>query len=164
VDAKLVNTLVSALSEAAIPDPNPQNLGLTKEWLEATVLSIPVEPGLEGKEREFRNAFTDLNFVQSLLPMLFGFEQTDDYSSAKVVVTFADGSTITALSHSYYVFMLPWRLGTGESSVRTYNANISRAVAALMEESATNRERLQGARFGTELADAVSSRLRSQHP
>jgi len=28
------------------------------------------------------------------------------------VVTFADGSTIAALSHSYYVFMLPWRLGT----------------------------------------------------
>jgi len=167
VDAKLVNALVSALNEAAIANPNLQNLGLTKEWLEAAVLSIPgipVEPGLEGKEREFRNAFTDLDFVQSLLPMLFGFEQTDDYPSAKVVVTFADGSTIAALSHSYYVFMLPWRLGTGESSVRTYNANISRAVAALMEEGATNRERLQGARLGTELADAVSSRLRSQHP
>jgi hypothetical protein len=88
----------------------------------------------------------------------------DDYPSAKVMVTFEDGSAITASSRSYYLFMLPWRLGTGESTVKTYNANISRAVAALMEKGATNRERLQGEGLSTELADAVSSRLRSQHP
>jgi hypothetical protein len=33
VEAKLVNNLVSALDEDAIPEPNLQNLGPTKEWL-----------------------------------------------------------------------------------------------------------------------------------
>ena len=164
VEAKLVNDLVSALDEDAIPEPNLQNLGPTKEWLEAAVLSVPIREWWDVKEEAFRAAFTDTWFVQNALPTLFGFEQMDDYPSAKVMVTFEDGSAITASSRSYYLFMLPWRLGTGESTVKTYNANISRAVAALMEKGATNRERLQGEGLSTELADAVSSRLRSQHP
>ncbi len=52
-----------------------------------------------------------------------------------------------------YEFMLPWKLTRHEET--TYNANISRAVAALMPEKTTNRERLAGAGFNDALADAV---------
>jgi hypothetical protein len=160
VEAKLVDDLVSALNEAASPEPSLQNLGLTKEWLEKAVLSDPVKSrwkdeleGL-GKEEAFRVAFTDPEFVKRVLPTLFGVEQTDDYPSVNVVVIYDDGSAISASSQSNHVFMLPWRLGNA-STVKTFNANISRAVAALMEQGATNRERLQGSGLGIDLADVV---------
>jgi hypothetical protein len=49
------------------------------------------------------------------------------------------------------------------SMVKTVNANISRSVAAL-EDGTTNRERVQGAGLGIDLADAVWSAMTSQHP
>lgn len=168
VEAKLVNDLVSALNGVAMPEPSLQNLGLTREWLEEAVRSDPVksrwkdEEEEQGKEEAFRVAFTDPEFVERVLPTLFGMEQTDDYPSVKVVVICDDGSALSASSQSYHVFMLPWRLGNA-STVKTFNANISRAVAALMEKDATNWERLQGAGLGVDLADAVWMGITSRH-
>lgn len=105
-----------------------------------------------------------MNSSKTFLPTLFGVDQTDDYPSAEIVLTFEDGSTITASSHSYYAFMLPWSLENGAAPVKTFNANISRAVAALMENAATDRERLRGEGLSDKLAYAVLTRLSSRHP
>lgn len=66
VDARLVNALLVALNEAAIPEPNLQNLGLTKEWLEAAVLGIPASGWLGVQREAFRDAFTDHEFVKNV--------------------------------------------------------------------------------------------------
>ena len=151
-----------------MPEPSLQNLGLTTEWLEEAVRSDPVksrwkdEEEEQGKEQAFTVALTDPEFVNRILPRLFGVEVTDDYPSVKVVVTYNDGTAIAASSQSNRVFMLPWRLGNA-STVKTFNANISRAVAALMENGTTNRERLQGEGLGVDLADAVWSGVTSRN-
>ena len=41
-------------------------------------------------------------------------------------------------------FMLPWTPSTDGRKTRTYNADISRAVAKLLPEGALNKDRLQG--------------------
>jgi hypothetical protein len=50
--------------------------------------------------------------------------------------------------------MLPWRLSRDGAEV-AYNADISRAIAALMPEKATNRARLAGEGFANALGNAV---------
>jgi hypothetical protein len=59
--------------------------------------------------------------------------------------------------------MLPWEVTSGSGgatsgggpSTTTYNANISRALAALMPKKATNRYQLAGDDMGSALTDAV---------
>jgi hypothetical protein len=86
---------------------------------------------------------------------MFLFTRFDDYPSVEVVVTFEDGSSVEANSHLWYEFMLPWKLSRNHET--SYNADISRALAALMPKKATNRERLAGQGFDAALAKTVMS-------
>ena len=60
-------------------------------------------------------------------------------------VTFDDGSKLRAETHSYYPFMLPW--SAQGQDVQTYNADISRALANLLEKKSPNKDRLGGSTF-----------------
>ena len=91
--------------------------------------------------------------VARVLPSLFKFWKTDDYPGIRVEVTFQDGSKLAAFTHSYYVFMLPWSIG--EENNRTFNADISRALASLLPEKTVNRERLTGPELAEQLTRAV---------
>ena len=65
-------------------------------------------------------------------------------------------------SRTPYQFLLPWKVVRGTETTTTYNADISRALAALMPWKATNRARLNGEGLDRDLADAVSQKIKNQ--
>ena len=159
VDTAQVRALIGALEAPRIAKPDMENLGVTSAWLNAHVASQ--HPRVAGQALEttanqeelFTASFTNPELIAKLLPDLFKFTKFDDYPFAQVNVTFEDGSKLIARSHSYYVYMLPWSIDGQDSE--TYNAEISRAVSALLPRKATNKERLAGDDLLTELVEAV---------
>ena len=164
VNPALVKALVSAAGAPPISKPDPPNLGITQSWLQSR-LTI-VENRMPAKMSEatarqkalFESAFTDPEKIGNVLPALFTFTRFDDYPRAEVRVKFSDGSQFTLTSHSYYEFMLPWTLHESKNE-ETYNADISRAISALLPSKSANKERLAGPDFGSHLADAVMNSI-----
>jgi hypothetical protein len=159
VDSNLVEALVSALNEPAIQEPNLANLGITPQWLKENAVSAALKnaasfsDAAQNQKELFIKSFSNSDVMNKIVPGMFRFVRTDDYPSAGVVVTFDDGSSLSADSRAWYEFMLPWKLSrNGET---TYNGDISRALAALMPKKATNRERLAGQGFDAALAEMV---------
>jgi len=159
VNAALVDGLVATLEIPIIGKPDLENLGVTPAWLKAHVASA--EQKLPGKFSEasasqkelFATSFTDSALIANVVPALFQYGRLDDNPYAKVEIVFEDGSKLSAESHSYYPFLIPWRLS--EKGEETYNANISRALSALMPAHTVNKERLAGQEFVSALAEAL---------
>jgi len=61
-------------------------------------------------------------------------------------------------------FMLPWDVTRNGNSITTYNANISRALAALMPPETMNQEYVAGQVFAVEVVDAVRNYIESTRP
>ena len=80
----------------------------------------------------------------------------DLFLYCKVEIVFDDGSKLSAESYSYSVFMLPWSM---KGRRFTYNADISRAVAALLPGESANKSTLAGDELASELADAVMASI-----
>ncbi len=161
IDATAVAALLNALREDAVAKPELANLGMTHEWLSANASeTLASNSGsfwgaLPEQKSLYRNSFTDPTVMARVVPSLFRYAKDDDYPSAKIVVTFEDGSTITASTSSYYLMMLPWEVKFDGRSAKSYNAHISRAVALLMPKNGTNRERLAGNGMESELSEEV---------
>jgi hypothetical protein len=161
ISSVAVDHLLRALQQPSILQPDLENLGLTLDWLDSNATDGPptnqgpftsVAPNLRAL---YRRSFTDLSVITRVVPSLFKYVKTDDYPSARVVVTLQNGSRIRAASDSYYVFMLPWKVNVDGPGTTSFNADISRSVAALMPEGTTNRERLMGHDLLTEIQNAV---------
>jgi hypothetical protein len=177
IDSAAVQTLIKALHQPAIPKPSPNNLGLTQEWLETQASEIVLDA--KNKEAEdstyweigaatpeqqalFKNSYTNPAFVSKVLPSLFYCCHTDDYPSVKIVLVFADDSKEETSSHSQSVFMLPWNVIRDGRPAETFDRNISMALAQLLPESATNRERLKGDYLGLALAEVVMTSIEQE--
>ncbi len=163
IDARLVEALSTALHEPEITKPDLANLGITQEWLEqqsskeypgSFVYSAPNQRVL------YKSSFTSLPVIEQVVPELFNFSRSDDYPGIEVVVTFDDGNTLSASSDSQYLFMLPWKVKGSSGTVSTYNADISRAVAALMPRKAANRYRIAGEGLASDLGEAVREHIK----
>jgi hypothetical protein len=159
VDPRLVEELVSALKQPAVKEPDFVNLGVTPQWRKENAVRAAVKArenfvdGAQNQQDLYVKSFNDDALMGKVLTGMFRTIRTDDYPSVKVEVTLEDGSVLTAMSHSWDDFMLPWGVSGNEGG--TFNADISRAVAALMPKKATNRERLAGEGFDADLAEAV---------
>lgn len=159
VSADKVQALVSALLAAPVTKPELTNLGITTEWLKTNVASQKPRAWAQAtattakQQQMFNNAFTDVAVIEKALPSLFTYTKFDDYPGASVDVVFEDGSTLGAESHSYYVFMLPWKVSDPKTD--TYNAAISRAVSALLPGNSVNKERLAGNGLAEQLTESV---------
>lgn len=163
-NAAATANLVAALDQPPIPRPDLQNLEITPAWLKevasgaALKLDSRFADAASNQKDIFVRAFNNAEIIDRVVRSLFQFVRFDDYPSAAVKVTFSDGSTLSAESNSYYPFMLPWRL-EGRSGV-TYNANISRAIAALMQPETLNRDRLTGDDLDAKIAGHVMAEIR----
>ena len=104
---------------------------------------------------DLESMFADPVAMEPVALGLFQNRHTHDYPSVKVVVTFEDGTSVSASSQSQFAFLLPWNLDNDGRSVIAYNADISRATAALMPENAKNRSRLAGEALVGLLAQAA---------
>jgi hypothetical protein len=80
----------------------------------------------------------------------------------KISVTFEDGASQDALSSSQFPYMLPWHLVGKNAAATAYNADISRAIAALMPENSTNRSLLSGENLAMQLGRAIMFRVERQ--
>ena len=152
VSVALVQSLVDALSAAPMV-PDSKNLGITDEWLAAKIESLRPR-----NVTATQKSFITLTLIDSALPNLLTPVQTFDYDvSCGVEIVFGDGSKLSAETTSYSVaFMLPWSMN-GRRGIYTYNADISRAIAALLPAESPNKATLQADELDNELAAVVIS-------
>jgi hypothetical protein len=159
VSADKVQALVSALSAEPVTKPEMTSLGINTAWLKANLASQKPRAWAQATEttakqqQMFNKAFTDVAVIAKALPSLFTYTKFDDYPGTSVDVVFEDGSTLVAESHSYYVFMLPWKISGLKTD--TYNAEFSTAVSALLPAGSVNKERLAGNGLAEQLTDSV---------
>lgn len=161
VDSNRIESLLAALSSPTLATPQSGNLGITREWLSQNVREAPSN-GAPNQLALFKESFSDLNTVDQLLPSCFKFWKSDDYPSIRVTVVFANGKRWTASSDSYYPFMLPWRVNLNGTEQTTYNAGISRGIAALVPSGTLNRNRLGDEELKTRLAEAVMASIKDK--
>jgi hypothetical protein len=160
VNPKLVDVLLSSLAVPVLPTPTPSNLGVTSNWLERNADTS--NEGAPNQKALFRDNFSNPMTVGELLPFAFQFVRFDDYPHLTVTVAFTSGRRWVCSSDSYYPFMLPWKVNLSGNDETTYNADISRALAALMPADSLNRNRLDDAELKTYLAEAVMRRIKEQ--
>ncbi len=161
VNPKLVDALLSSLSSPSLPTPMLSNLGVTAEWLEQNAADFPRD-GAPNQKALFRQNFADPKVVEHLLPFAFQFTRWDDYPRLTVTVAFASGQRWICSSDSYYPFMLPWKVNVSGTEQTTYNADISRALAALLPMGSLNRNRLNDEELKTWLTNAVLTHIKEQ--
>jgi len=140
IDQPKVDSLLNALREPAVTSPNIENLGISRDWLERNVAPVPKD-GAPTQLSLFRESFCDTERIRRLLPQLFKFAKSDDYPSVQITVVLADGQSWLASSESYYPFMLPWKVTVGGRTQTDYNADIWRAVAAMLPGGSLNQAR-----------------------
>jgi hypothetical protein len=160
VNPRLVNKLVDSLTSQMLPAPTPSNLGITDAWLNQNVPTAL--EGTPSQKALLQKTFADPKTVADLLPFAFKFVKFDDYPQLRVTITLKGGGQWICSSNSYYPFMLPWKVNRGDNEESTYNADISRAIAALMPEDSLNRNRLGDEELKEWLSDAVMMRIKEQ--
>jgi hypothetical protein len=160
VNPRLVNTLIDSLTAQMQPAPTSSNLGITDAWLKQNV-PTPLE-GTPRQKALFQETLANSNTVADLLPFAFKFVKFDDYPQLRVTIILKGGGQWICSSNSYYPFMLPWQVSRGDNKESTYNADISRAIAALMPEDSVNRNRLGDEELKEWLSDAVMMRIKEQ--
>ena len=164
VDPVLVDAFVEALRERSLQKLEGDNLGISPPWLkenaDAAAKMVIFENTPQNQKDLFRPSFTDPGFVAKVLPSMFDCVVLDDWPRVRARVIFADGATLSAQTYNAYGMMLPWKVLSAGKTSETYNANISRALAALMPANATNRERLAEGSMVYWLAQAVMRKVR----
>lgn len=156
-----IEALVVALRSPALSSPVASNLGITREWLLQNGSTVP-KSGAPNQQALFAESISDPKVIEKFLPLLFKSWRSDDYPGLRVTVEFASGQRWVAATDSYYPFMLPFRVSRNGNEETTYNADISRAIAALMPTGSLNRDRLNDDELKTRLADAVMTHIQDQ--
>jgi hypothetical protein len=166
VDANLVAVLANALRAPVNPEPTREDLGFTPEWLKSNAASLAqnfaTTTFIGGKpihQSAFASAFTDPAAVDQAIPLLFRRRWCADcdrfIQTVEISVRFDDGTRIEARTSSEFPYMLPWHLQNDSKGIDAYNADVSRALAALMPENSTNRSRLSGDHLASELGHVL---------
>jgi hypothetical protein len=170
VPDELIANLLSSIGAPAVAKTSLVNLGITQEWLDANAeKAIKQYAGeyLSSANKDQRalyfSSFKDPKFIEEkILPRLYDSFHTDDYPKVDIEITETDGRVIKVSSRAQPLFMLPWVISRDGIELKTYNADIARAVASLMPDKFANRERLSGESLGYELAEAVMFEIRDR--
>ena len=160
-----IDTLVRALEEPGLISPNAANLGITAQWLRdhtdeagRNATYFDYQAAFTDQKDLFQSAFTNEQTLQKRLDSLYAGFHTDDYPQMRVELVFDGGQTILLQSNSQHPFMIPWNVTQDKGTTKTYNANISRALLALLPEHFTNREALtDGNQYATGLLQELAS-------
>ena len=159
IEPSAIDALVVALRASRVSEVRAENLGISPDWLRSQLADrkgraqFILRTGTPAQRDFFTRTLADADRIQRVIPTLFSGTTLDNYPSAWVDVTLNDGSHIRAESHSSHHFMLPWIIGGGDR--KTYNADISRALTALLPRGAVNRPLLSGDGLADDLVDGV---------
>jgi hypothetical protein len=176
IEPALVESLQSSIREPVQGKPTLDNLGITEEWLKTAEDKLEKDAeqddgdsmlyklgqGSPDQKAIFRRSYADREFVAKVLPNLFCCRHTDDNPNVRVTIVYADGSRTILCSYSQSEFMLPWKIEGGTGNMKTFNKNISVAVAAMMPDKATNRERVSGSGMDLALGWTVMDALANE--
>lgn len=169
VDAQLVSNLIDALNAPAIPSIDLPNLGIDQAWLDANAEQGVKEyadayysSSAPNLQTLYLSTFKNLSFMKTLVASLYPGRWTDDYPRIDIEIRNDDGTRLFATSEEKQLFMLPWEITRSGRKLKTYNANIARAVAALLPKEFANRERAAGEALRQVLAEAVMWQIKEQ--
>lgn len=163
VDFTKVERLAKALEAPVVGQVTMAAAGVDAAWLQVHVdrvqkTAFGYQIGTPDQINLFRSSFISPDFMAKVLPSLFRYTSFDDYPYAKLTVTFEGGRKMELESHSYYVFMIPWKMGQQEN----WNPSISRAVSDLLPEKAPEKERLRGDDLERKLAENTMLEIKQQ--
>jgi hypothetical protein len=162
VDNDAVPRLVRALTAPAIPEKAGIEKLVPTEWLKthsnAAYRIVTTSQGecSPAARNLFMVAFNNSNKAATALQTHYGSMHTDDYPSIVVSVSFSDGHVMESSSHSQHALMLPFKTGSGI----TWNADVPRAIAALMPPDSKLRPRLLGDDLVKTLAEEINQAIR----
>ena len=166
IDPQLIDNLLKTLKMPIVPKINSANLGITQAWLDANAekgikhyAASRYSTAAPNLQALYLTTFKDLHFIERLLPNLYGLRWTDDNPLVEIEVINRNGSKLIASSEAQQLFMLPWELMRSGRKVKTCNANIARAVAALLPNDFVNRERLSGEDLNAVMAEYVMQEI-----
>src|ERR1700733_9493946 len=149
IPSTLLNALLNAVQEGTVIVPDAANLGITAQWLQkyadqagGHASRLFYKNGLPEQKALFREAFEDQQTLPSRLKQVYQTFHTDDYPHMQAQLVLQNGVQITLTSDSQNPFMLPWCVTANGTTTKTYNANISHALFALLPLKFDNRERL----------------------
>jgi hypothetical protein len=155
VPVELVEAFFAAVLQPEMASIDLQNLGVNRDWVRRAVAKERVRydrenPDSTAFEREFGSRLHDCaarpEVLRSLLATYYDprYLWYEDYPSVMARATLSSGSTVELSSQSQKEFMLPWRVVTRTKSRLTYDARISRALAALLPRDFLERHRIAG--------------------
>lgn len=166
----LVDRLLLAIEKPPLERPTPENLGLDSQALRPYALHLAGHESCiwaDDRRRLRRAGFSNEQIADLLsdadaLPLLveraYRCRWTDDYPEMEVRLRTAGEAEIVLESKSQNHFMLPWWIRRTDKDTRfmTFDADISRALAAILPEGYLNRGVLLGkAGLGEDLARSV---------
>jgi hypothetical protein len=167
IETHLVENLLKAAAAPAMKQIEPANLGITEEWLNANAeagfkeyVGYQLSSVAPNQQQLYLSSFKDIQSIRKILPAVLLGIWTDDVPYVEVEITEADGSKTIISSDKQPTFMLPWKIEKNGQTFETYNAEISRALTALLPKKFTNRERLSGENFRYILAQSVMWRIK----
>jgi hypothetical protein len=158
-----IRTVVDALSQRPSAAPTLRNFGMRGGWFEAARQRLSRDNRdsstnkLDDKqEAYFERAFVDTRNAQLWMELVYSgkFISLDDYPHVTVDIHWLDRATVRLESSSASPFMLPWGIG---AKAKTFNADVSRAIAALLPNGALNRGRINGESLAPDYADWLLS-------
>jgi hypothetical protein len=163
-----IEALVRALQSPTFTAPNVTNLGITPSWLAKEASEDPkptsdrMDVSNEKQRAFFQRSVTDMSIVEKLLPGVVAERWTDDGAWVHISIVFSDGTQWKAETTALPPFMLPWVSTVSGRTTRTYNADISRAVADLLPPGTVNKDRLAGVGLGRLISSAVEQSVRPE--
>lgn len=168
ISDKLISDLLVAIDSPPMP-PSLENLGITQDWLnvnaEAALQDYSPQSHKEAFENQkslFFSSFKNITLLEKLLPEIIGGGWTDDFPRFEMQIDYTNGQMTNVRSQSQPIFMLPWGINKDGEAYLTYNARISTAIANLLPDKFTNRERIAGTRLRYKVAEKVMREIETQ--
>ena len=162
LDKALINNLLKSVDETQIAYPKLENLGFTQEWLKnnkgkdlSDYLIEHLNKALPSQRNLFYESYQNPEILKMTFPALFFFKASDYYPEITVEIKLFSGKKIKIFSDSQTILSLPWKITKNGKKTITYNANISKAISAIMPKNSANKRRLAGEDVNAELSNAI---------
>ncbi len=141
----------------------PSDFGITREWLAANAeKALQEHSGIDTQTEKdlFIKSFCDLQLIERVYLRLLRGGWTDDYPGFEMEIVKKDGSRIKVSSDRQNVFMIPWTVEKSGRVQAVSDPALSRAIASLLPEKFTNKERIGGVKLLLELTNIVTREMR----
>lgn len=169
ISEHMVTRLLTAINMPIHRRAELRNLGVTQAWLNENADAAVKEyaRGYYNSANPKQKAlylltFTNLRIAARLVNEILNGRWTDDYPLVEIEIELLNGSKIKVSSEQQPEFMLPWKITRSGRTILSYNADIARALAALLPENGCNRSRLSGVDLRQDLAEKVIDQIEPQ--